>query len=235
MSPYLWFLLLPRLITGHPCAEALERQLDVWGVTSEVLRSPGGPLGGAVYRIATNELGAWVTVHQPRGLDVVSLFFTDATGSVRVDFDRTCEPESSPIFSAPTTLPEAFSDNDLKAALANDDRLIVFLWSPHLPLSVEGYHEITRAAAVLGVPLQAVVDGAANRGFVERVADAEGIPARARRPMSSVELLFRDLAVHTPSIIVFSGGRVSAPLPGFRNSDAYLSYLRTVLDSSGSR
>jgi hypothetical protein len=212
----------------------VERQLEAWHATAEVLKAPGGPLGGDVYRIATRETGVWITVHQPRGLDTVSLFLTNADGTVRLDFTNTtppgstCEPESIPSFPAMKMSADAFTDKHLEELLAENDRLVVFLWSPHLPLSVEGYHEIVDAASSLDIPVMAVVDGGAERGFVRRVAQEQGIPEAARRPMRSVELLFRDLAVHTPSILVFSKGHVSAPLPGYRNRDAYRTYLDAI-------
>jgi len=228
VSVFLWFLLFPRLVSSLPCTDAVERQLAAWNATPEVLKAPGGPLGGDVYRIATNEIGVWITVHQPRGLDIVSLFLTNADGTQRLDFGKTCAPKLIPSFPGMQLLPEAFTDELLKKLLAEDDRLVVYLWSPHLPLSVEGYHEIVHVTSSLGVPLVSVVDGTADVGFVQRVADAQGIPDESRRPMRSVELLFRDLAVHTPSLIVFSDGHVSAPLPGYRNRGAYRVYLDSL-------
>lgn len=228
MSAYLLFLLLPQLGAGHPCADAVDRQLDRWHATDEVLRAPGGPLGGAVYRIATDELGVWITLHRPQGLATVSLFRTDSKGTVRLDLDERCEPEPTQSLPAPSLPEGAFTDADLKARLESHDRLVVYLWSPHLPLSVEGYHEIVAAAAALEVPLVAVVDGTADRDFVEREADDNGIPAEARRAMGSVELLFRDLAVHTPSVVVFASGTVSSPLPGYRGRNAYRVYLESI-------
>lgn len=159
VSVFLWFLLFPRLVSSLPCTDAVERQLVAWNATPEVLKAPGGPLGGDVYRIATNEIGVWITVHQPRGLDIVSLFLTNADGTQRLDFGKTCAPKLIPSFPGMQLLPEAFTDELLKKLLAEDDRLVVYLWSPHLPLSVEGYHEIVHAASSLGIPFVAVVDG----------------------------------------------------------------------------
>ena len=171
-------------------------------------------------------------MHRPRGLDIVSLFLTNAEGTVRLDFKttsgQTCEPEPTPRFPAMKLPPDAFTDELLMEILAEDDRLVVYLWSPHLPLSVEGYHEIVQAASSLGVPFVAVSDATADSEFVQRVADAQGIPDQSRRPIRSVELLFRDLAVHTPSVVVFSKGYVSSPLAGYRNCDAYRVYLNTI-------
>ena len=229
MSAFLSFLLFFQTLTVSPCPDAVADKLRAWRATREVLRAPGGPAGGAVYRVATEEIGVWLTVHQPRGLDVVSVFRTSGEGTVRLDFGTTCEPEPIPVFEPAEPAANAFTDDELKDRLAADDRLVVYLWSPHLPLSVEGYHEIRDASDGLGVPFVALVDAGAETGFVDRLAEAEGIPAESRRPMASVELLFRDLAVHTPSVIVFANGQVSAPLPGYRSRDAYRAHLEAVL------
>lgn len=222
------FVLEAQLASGFPCVDAVERQLAQWHATDEVLMAPGGPLGGHVYRIATEELGVWITMHQPRGLETTSLFLTSAERTLRLDFGRTCQLKTVELPRPPDPPDGAFTDVDLEHRLALDDRLVIYLWSPHLPLSVEGYAEIARAASALGVPLVAVVDASADSDFVRRVAEEHDIPAEAERPMRSVELLFRDLTVHTPSIVVFHDGIVSSPLPGYRNSDAYLEHLKPI-------
>lgn len=228
MSAFVWFLVLPQLVSGSVCADAVEHQLSTWHAGSEVLKTAGGPVGGAVYRIATNELGVWITLHQPKGLFTTSVFLTNARETLRVDFGADCEPRWSSTRS-PADLADAFTDEDLKAVLARHDRVVVYLWSPHLPLSVEGYAEIAAATSTAGFELVAVAHGAADPGFVRRAADEHGIPVEATRPMSSVELLFRDLAVHTPSILVFANGTASAPLPGYRNRAAYAAHLASVV------
>ncbi len=229
MSGLLWFLLLPQLASGSVCADAVERQLAAWHAGSEVLKTPGGPLGGSVYRIATDELGVWITFHRPRGLDTTSLFLTKANETVRLDFGPSCEP--IPITTPSAAIPrDAFTDDDLKQLLARQDRVVVYLWSPHLPLSAEGYAEIVAAASTVGIALAAVVDASAERSFVRRVADEYEIPADATRPTRSIELLFRDLAVHTPSILVFANKTVSAPLPGYRNRAAYTTHLESIFE-----
>lgn len=228
MSAFAWFLLLPQLVSSSACADAVSRQLAAWHATSEVLKTAGGPLGGEVYRIATEELGVWITLHRPKGLDTTSLFLTKTSETLRLDFAATCEVSSVSIPSPPAAA-GAFTDADLRSLVAKEDRVVVYLWSPHLPLSVEGYAEIAAATARVGGRLVALVDPSADRGFVDRVGDAQAIPAEARRPMGAVELLFRDLAVHTPSVLVFANGAVSAPLPGYRNRDAYVAFLEPIV------
>jgi len=83
---------LPELLESHPCFVAIERRLESWGATDEILKGPSGPLGGDVYRIATKEIGVWVTLHLARSEATASLFLTDGEGSTRLDFGASCSP-----------------------------------------------------------------------------------------------------------------------------------------------
>jgi len=224
---------LPELLDSHPCFVAIERRLELWGATDEILKGPGGPLGGDVYRIATKKIGVWVTLHLARSETTVSLFLTDAEGSTRLDFGAACSPAPMRTPAArPSSSERSFTDADLHALLDSSEPLVVFLWSPHLPLSADGYREIEAATTALDLTLAAVVDPSANPSYVAAVGDDVGIPESARHPLTSVELLFRDLAVHAPTILIFANGKASAPLPGYRNSAAYREHIGKFLESS---
>jgi len=219
-------LLLPEFLAGQTCATAIEAQLTDWGATAEVLKSPGGPQGGDVYRIATGERGVWLTYHQPSDLPSGSVFRTDPYETVRLDFQADCAVRRT--VSTRTPVPGAFTDEDLSTLVERHGRLVVYLWSPHLPLSVDGYHEIKAAAEAESFAFVAVVDAGASRSLTRTVGAAQGVPEDARRPLGAVELLFRDIAVHSPSILVFADGQASAPLPGYRNRDAYRRHLANI-------
>ena len=224
---------LPELLDSHPCFVAIERRLESWGATDEILKGPSGPLGGDVYRIATKKIGVWVTLHLACSEATVSLFLTDAEGSTRLDFGAACSPAPMRTPAArPSSSERSFTDADLHALLDSSAPLVVFLWSPHLPLSADGYREIEAAATALDLSLAAVVVPSADPSYVAAVGDDLGIPESARHPLTSVELLFRDLAVHAPTILIFANGKASAPLPGYRNSAAYREHIGKFLESS---
>ncbi|GEM_PF-3882684 len=92
---------LPELLESHPCFVAIERRLESWGATDEILKGPSGPLGGDVYRIATKEIGVWVTLHLARSEVTASLFLTDREGSTRLDFGVSCSPAYASLRHAP--------------------------------------------------------------------------------------------------------------------------------------
>ena len=154
---------LPELLVTHPCFVAIERRLESWGATDEILKGPSGPLGGDVYRIATKKTGVWVTLHLARPEATASLFLTDSDGSTRLDFGATCSPAPMRISAArPSSSEHAFTDADLRALLESSAPLVVFLWSPHLPLSADGYREIEAATTALDLRLAAVFGARQN-------------------------------------------------------------------------
>ncbi len=124
---------LPELLESHACFVAIERRLESWGATDEILKGPSGPLGGDVYRIATKEVGVWVTLHLARSEVTASLFLTDRVGCTRLDFSASCSPAPmrTPA-SRPSSSERAFTDADLDAdldaLLDSSVPLLVFLW-----------------------------------------------------------------------------------------------------------
>jgi hypothetical protein len=219
------------LVEPLRCRSAVEGLFARWGVSGEILRAPGGLEGREVYRLATRELGVWVTLEKRSSPAEAVLFRTGPEGTSRVALDSRCRPSASDVaISSPGLSNGGFDDEDLRTALEETGQLVVFLWSPHMPLSVDAYPEIEGACRELRLPFRAVTDPSSDRSYVDRVAGARGIPPEARLPLASVELLFRDLAVHAPAVMVFTGGKVSAPLPGFRDRDDYTRFLEGEME-----
>jgi hypothetical protein len=99
-----------------------------------------------------------------------------------------------------------------------------------MPLSVSGYHAAAAAAERLGVSLVALLDPGADEGYSRRVAREEGIPEESLHPVRSIELAFRDLALHAPSIQVFAEGRLVGPVvPGSRDVAGFEAAIRRYL------
>lgn len=212
------------IVRALECRAEVEGRLRAWRASAEVYRGPSALDGADRYRIPTDRLGVWITL-EVRADGRARLFRTDADASVEVELDAACGESERVLGGLPDVAGSQFTDDDLKSLLATNDRLVVYLWTPHLPLSVEGYHEIREATSAVGAAFVAVVDPSAEVDYVREISDAEGIPADARRRLASVELLFRDLAVHAPAVLVFAYGKARPVLPGYRSKRAYMEYL----------
>ncbi len=123
-----------------------------------------------------------------------------------------------------------FSDEDLARAVAGPARGVVYVWSPHMPLSVDGYRAIVTAASERGLRVDAVLDPGADRAFAAAERARGGLPASALRVADSVELLFRDVLIHAPSVQAYGQGRLrGSAFPGFHTAAEYGAFLDRVL------
>ena len=106
---------------------------------------------------------------------------------------------------------------------------MVYTWSPHMPLSVDGYATIRSATAELGLDLVPVLFTGSDLEFARREAARAGIPEAGLREAASVELTLRNALVHAPTILVFPGTRTPGLLPGYRTRAGYVAFLERFL------
>lgn len=194
-----------------------------------MLNAPPGPGTAERYRVATREVGVWIVLDlKPEQAPVLTL--VQAEGAERFTFDEECtrtEREGHAV-----RLPDdanVFTDADLRAALRPGSATVVYVWSPHMSLSVDGYAEIAAACEALGLELVTVLFPGGDREFATREAARAGIPPEGLREAASVELIYRDAHVHAPAILVFDGGDVSPVLPGYRSAAGYQRFLEGFL------
>ena len=155
-----------------------------------------------------------------------------ADGWTRWTFDDTCRVRP------PVTVPAAvvteglrFTDADLRRTRseAGEAGVVVYGWSPHMPLSGDGYVEVAAAARRLGLHVEPVLIVPADTTFARQEALRLGLPEAALRQVAATELIERELLVHAPALIAFTEGRVSPVLPGYRNAAGYARFLERFL------
>jgi hypothetical protein len=204
------------------CADDLARQLRAWQVTGPARPQPALLPGTWLRHWPTTTLGVWVVEDaSPRHAAATRV---GAGRLEQVTWSADCVPHRTgrPRASAPGP---SFSDGDLRTRLAIGGRGALYVWSPHMPLSVDGYRQLEPAARSRQVAVDVLLDPAANRDFA-RAALAAGLPASALRVVDAVELEFREATVHAPSLLVYRDGRVvEAILRGYRTTAEYEQFL----------
>ena len=219
-------------VANHPCAPALSRTLEAWDARAEGFREADGPLGSTVVTLPTTHVGVWIVLRLLRDGSAR----TTRIGPQQSDHAIWTSGCTGP--SRATTATElpgsgragAFTDRDLERTLRRVNRGVLYLWSPHMPLSVSGMRSLESATGQLGIALEPLLDPLADARYAMQTAAAEGLPPAALRPLASVELTFRDLTTHAPSIQVFADGRlVGGMLPGYRDPDYYRTFIERQL------
>ncbi len=217
----------PRRLEEGPCASTYSALVEGW-----VARGPafgdGAQDGTVPVRTPVGEIGDWV-VRTPRG-DVV---LVDDGRAVPVCGAAEGRAGVSVEVTDEGGIVAPFTDADLRAALeTHADGVVVYVWSPHMPLSVDGYREVLGAATRRGFTVIPVLFAASDGAFARREARRVGMPESALRTVTSAELLLRDAQVHAPSVVVFRGRTVSPVMPGYRDADGYGRWLDAAFSSA---
>jgi hypothetical protein len=217
------------------CRSAVERRLTAWGAGAERYRDADGPFGAHQWRLPTHEIGTWVLLHEAVN-EMPSLARIDARSTTRVTFDGECREASS---SEPHAAPEkdAFTDDDVRSLVAANAQGVIFVWSPHMPLSVDAYRTVAAVARRLQLSFTTLRDPMADAAYAEGVAREAELPASALRTFASVELSFRQATLHSPSLLVFARGRFAGlAVPGYREAagfEAAISERLRALSAAG--
>jgi len=222
-------LTLAALLAGARCESEVRRELDVWGARGEaVIPGADDPTGTRTALLPTQALGVWVRLTvDPRGEALVARVTAVLVEGRR--FGPGCEAvdvgrEERPIAA------DAWTDAALAQRLGRGDTGVILLWSPHMPLSVDAHDVLQALTQEMGIGLVAILDPAADPAYARSAALERGMPSEALRPLGGIELAFRGMTTHAPSIQVFAGGRFEGPvLPGYRDRAGFRLSIEGVL------
>jgi len=221
------------VLSGAKCSEFAAIYLEEWQTRDEFLLSPQVTMAESLFRSPTRNFGVWAIVHVITDR-VMAVSRVSPDEMLRVTFDDLCEPSSSRIaglFGREQDGSTVIGDADAERILKENQAGIFYSWSPHMPLSVNGYEEIESATNALGLTLVAVLSDHTNDDFASEQSELSGIPANALQRNRSVELIMRDLQVHAPAILIFDDGKfVSPTLPGFRYAKDYETLISRFLN-----
>lgn len=211
------------------CEELARQQLIEWKVGNSVFKTPGLLDNSFTYRMPTQTVGQWILMENKKhGLRMSKV---DSTKSESKSWDKNC---------AVTTLEEnhppkqyvdkEFTDKTFKTLLAQHPVGIIYLWSPHMLLSVEGINELGEITKELGISYDVLLDSNANADFAKTTAEKIGVKRGVLRKNNSLELFFRNFTVHAPSLLLYKNGEIIGPvIPGYRSPKHYKQVIRERL------
>jgi hypothetical protein len=217
---------LDALLAVSPCRATIAAQLDRWGsVPASALLDPVGPTGVRSARVPTTTLGVWARVAVDGGgssrLERVGIGVAEAFG-----LGPACELLPVPASPLAPTPAGGFDDHALSQVLAEGGRGVILWWSPHMPLSIDQYAVLRTVGTSYGLRIVPVLDPLADAALAERVVEGGRMPREAVRVAASIELGFRGMSTHAPSLLAFSEGRLdTAVMFGYRDEAA----MRPVL------
>jgi len=132
-----------------------------------------------------------------------------------------------------STSGDPFTDGDLEELLARNERGVIYLWSPHMPFSVDGVEAISAAAGARDIEVTILLHPGSDADFSRREAERASIPESGLRVVSAAVLVERGMTNHAPSIQLYAEGELVGPvLPGVRSVAGYLEFIDSLAQAA---
>lgn len=227
-----------------PCSKKIIETLTKWNVQKPWTRALTSVPGEKVYRASTSTLGKWIELHVKDDQVKADLFTQSEVLTVTFE-KKDCVAKAD---LSSRTMKDRFEgqseykgfvilrDKNLSELLDQKKPGVLYLWSPHKHISVEGLIQARKAAEKLGIAVYSVIEPNSTASEVERVAKDLKLPKKEIFYLNSFDLQYRGMRLHFPSLIVYSNGHFTSQVRrGYEDARVYEEYFKSHLEEQGKK
>lgn len=187
-----------------------------------------------VYSHATSVVAEWIIVEKTfEGAESITL--TSGEKKTRYDYkpDSGCSPSINITQLKKATRGlgslEWLDDKALQDLLKKKPDGVLFIWSPHMKLSLISIAELRRAADGMGLPVTFAMDPIADQKKAKQQAEKYKIGDGSLRRVDSVELSMRNVLLHFPTLLVTRNGKICEKVQrGYRKADRFQAIITDI-------
>ncbi|MFZ4713814.1 MAG: hypothetical protein ACOYL6_08895 [Bacteriovoracaceae bacterium] len=230
------FLISQFTIAGLPdefkktivCPNEVERITTDWNAKNEWQKFLIG-MNDRGIKVSTNELGRWITV-VPSSKEVTTISNITSSVVTEVQIKANCSRKINLIKNPKIFAQNEITDQVVKEFVKNNTQGMIYIWSPHMPLSVTGLPGLKKAAADQKIPILFVMDNSASEALVKKYLKSGSITMEQTRKLASMELYQQDATLHYPSLLIFKKGQFVLPTHfGNRTEQEYSEIIKSKL------
>lgn len=231
MAGYLIFIIfislsVQGLASSNGCSDELEKFLaaqkspvahnkEAW------IKQPSPNENEDVFRLPTNQFGAWVEVHLFKNKEPIIFTITNQK-VLKNHFDLKCQVQTSEDkgFDFSKSHADAsmtfLTDEKLMKMLISKKRTLIYIWSPEMVYSAENLPKYKKTAEELKIDFLPVLDPRANTN--DHISQAKLYKfEKTKHKLNSVELFMRNATLHFPTVFLIRNQKLS----DFRISGVY--------------
>lgn len=216
-------------VASMRCADAANAISAAWGVHGEWRALAPYPAPREASPTAT--VGVWVErTHLDDGRTELRRVSASQTDVVTLDAASCVASRRTHLRSFPAlSRQNALTDSRLDTLVRANQRGMIYVWSPRMPLSVGGIEQARRAALELGIAFTAVV-AETNEAELSTLQ----VDASFTTRMESLELVYRNATIHYPTALFYSAGRIiDGAFPGYKNVATYVKFAERQFANGG--
>lgn len=206
-----------------PCASQIRIICQKWKSSEAWRVEPIGD-GELNYSTMTDDFGAWIQIYKVSE-DQVNLEKTDANVLLRLRLSKkNCRPDIEVIARQKNrqSLSSFGTDQQLYTAIVKKKNGMILSWSPSMPFSIDAIIQARKVATEEKIDLIVILDRNANLNKARQIVKKNRWPMEYARKFESIELAYRKIENHFPSMLFFKDGRLKDYLlPGLKNSISY--------------
>ncbi|GEM_PF-2719416 len=124
-----------------------------------------------------------------------------------------------------------FLDRDLDLLLKKNKRGVIYLWSPHMSLSVYELVEMKKYLSSLKIPVTILLDLNADIDSANKSIQKIDLPLDYLKRMNSRKLESFGATIHYPSTVFYKDGELVKKVPGFNGKKSLVDLIKKYLDA----
>lgn len=214
-------------LQNFKCYQQAQKLMDKWQVTGEWTRHFDGEKGDLKLVSPTRTFAKWFEIKLG---EKPSVHLISPQRILNVAYDGNCHATTTMNARIVKLDDRKFNDRELAQLIERNKTGLIYAWSPHMPLSIDGINEIKQAAAKLNLPVTFVLSPHANMEFAKKVLNEKKLPAEYLKVYDSLEMVERGSSLHFPSLLIYQNGKLfRRARPGHEVSKIFETYLKKVM------
>lgn len=110
---------------------------------------------------------------------------------------------------------KGFRDENLKKLVSKNKSGMIYLWSPHMTISVQELSEIFLARKKIKTPFTILLDKNADMDLAKKMVSDLKLPIDYLLTMNSRKLEKFGVTIHFPSLVIYKNGKLKKRVPGY--------------------
>jgi len=123
-----------------------------------------------------------------------------------------------------------FVDKDLGDLISKNQYGVIYLWSPHMSLSLYELVELQKYVKSLKVPFTILMDLKADDKFASKILKKYDLPLEYLKRMNSRKLEEFGITVHYPSTVFYKDQKLIKRVPGYNGKKSFKDLITKYLE-----